>query len=233
MASDPTDPPGLTRPKTSHSSSEPHPPYVFSPAPSRPRTNWFQLLASPSPSPLLPIAPALVASSESSQLQPHGSLAQTMTQDTCHSPSASIRNIIQTTNAPGSFADNKDIISNIATNANSHLYLGTNPADPWTRAHVRVCAHAKDACAACSISLTCCSCRSLRYTPGLPPASPTPPVHRSRSASPVLFRDVGKESTSQPLGPSLLNNSTTAPRNFTIELSVRVVLAIGLARRPL
>lgn len=74
-----------------------------------------------------------------------------------------------------------------------------SPLDPWHRAHVRVCAHATAPCAVCSVSLTCCSCRALCFTPGAPPASP--PTHvaisglqdrRSRSASPALFRtDIG------------------------------------------
>ena len=75
---------------------------------------------------------------------------------------------------------------------------GTFPApsftDPWHRAHARNCAHATAACAACSISLICCSCRSLRFTPGPAPVSPTTfsPARRSLSASPALFRtDVG------------------------------------------
>ena len=71
--------------------------------------------------------------------------------------------------------------------------------DPWTRAHVRACAHAADDCAACSIALVCCSCRALRYTPGPPPSSPVasrpiPLVQRSQSASPALFRNIGNGS---------------------------------------
>ncbi|KAF8694319.1 hypothetical protein AX14_002087 [Amanita brunnescens Koide BX004] len=193
MASDPTGPPGPTRPKTSQSqsASRSHSLHVLSPAPSRPYSSWFQLLTSPSPSPLPLITPAPAVVLEPLQPQPHASLVQTTTQYTCCSPSASIRSTIQTTNAPDNFVDNRHIISNIATDENSHLHLGTNFADPWTRAHMRVCAHAKDACSVCSVSLTCCSCRSLRYTPGLPPASPTHPIQRSCSASPALFRDVG------------------------------------------
>ncbi|KAF8686584.1 hypothetical protein AX14_003840 [Amanita brunnescens Koide BX004] len=72
------------------------------------------------------------------------------------------------------------------------------PSDPWHMAHVRVCAHATTACAACSAAFVCCSCRALRFTPGIAPVAaqlssglPTP-FQRSRSASPALFRlDVG------------------------------------------
>ena len=69
------------------------------------------------------------------------------------------------------------------------------PSDPWHRAHTRVCAHALALCAACSISLVCCTCRALRFTPGPPPASPAALAtmsHPSRPASPPLFRsDIG------------------------------------------
>ena len=72
------------------------------------------------------------------------------------------------------------------------------PSDPWHVAHVRVCAHASAACAACSVAFVCCSCRALRFTPGVAPTvSQLPltqpgPLQRSRSASPALFRsDVG------------------------------------------
>ena len=68
------------------------------------------------------------------------------------------------------------------------------PTDPWHIAHSRVCAHASSACAACSVAFVCCSCRSLRFTPGMAPLPPPPcpDPKRSRSASPALFRtDVG------------------------------------------
>ncbi|KAF8657115.1 hypothetical protein AX14_007930 [Amanita brunnescens Koide BX004] len=75
------------------------------------------------------------------------------------------------------------------------------PSDPWHLAHTRVCAHASTACAACSVAFTCCSCRSLRFTPGTPPmaAAPAPPPNfgpprRSQSSSPNLFRNVGNGS---------------------------------------
>ena len=68
--------------------------------------------------------------------------------------------------------DNK-LVTNLAGTS-----LSPPPMDPWHRAHARICAHANAACPACSISLICCSCRSLRFTPGPPPVSPTAPCHR-------------------------------------------------------
>ena len=66
------------------------------------------------------------------------------------------------------------------------------PSDPWHAAHLRVCAHASAACAACSVAFVCCSCRALRFTPGTAPIVSPLPSHRSRSVSPSLFRlDVG------------------------------------------
>ena len=82
---------------------------------------------------------------------------------------------------------NNDLITDLSP-AKS---LAPNASDPWTRAHLRACAHASEDCAACSIAIVCCSCRSLRVTPGPPPTSPKPVPHRSRSASPALFRDLG------------------------------------------
>ena len=90
-----------------------------------------------------------------------------------------------------------DLVDNTTlTNIASASAPMTSCDDPWTRAHMRVCAHASDHCAACSIALVCCSCRALRYTPGPPPPSPLAshpilPTQRSRSASPALFRNVG------------------------------------------
>ncbi|KAF8679007.1 hypothetical protein AX14_004596 [Amanita brunnescens Koide BX004] len=79
---------------------------------------------------------------------------------------------------------------------NLAVYPAPGPLDPWHIAHIRVCAHASQPCAGCSVSFICCSCRALRFTPGSPPAAPGPscPPHsprRSRSASPALFREVG------------------------------------------
>ena len=77
---------------------------------------------------------------------------------------------------------------------NLGVFPTPSPSDPWHIAHSRVCAHASTACAACSVAYVCCSCRALRFTPGVAPtATTTPaPLQRSRSASPALFRlDVG------------------------------------------
>ena len=195
MATTPSGPPGLPRPKKSLSSSPPHStpsathPHIFSPAPSQPCTNWFQLLSSPSPSPLSFVNPANVA-----HVEP---LAQG---HTATSPLASHAVTVPTERLPSNLVNNEALISNIGTTTGQ--YARTNPSDPWARAHAHVCAHANDNCAACSISVTCCSCRSLRFTPGPPPSSPTPVlasgINRSRSASPTLFRDVGNAPT--PLG---------------------------------
>ncbi|KAF8675173.1 hypothetical protein AX14_005179 [Amanita brunnescens Koide BX004] len=185
MALDPKGPPGLTRPKTSSSSipSDSKPQQIFSPAPSQPLSSWFHLLSSPSlpPVPLLPPVPTAFVEN-SPNTQPRAAHMRIMSQSRPRLPEYLQSNLVS----------NDTIISNIATDEN--LPLTMDPADPWTRAHVRVCTHASDKCAACSISLVCCSCRALRYTPGPPPTSPTPPVHRSRSASPTLFRDVGNGS---------------------------------------
>ena len=78
------------------------------------------------------------------------------------------------------------------------VFPAPSPLDPWHVAHVRMCAHASAACAACSVAFICCSCRALRFTPGTAPivsqpASQQPGLpQRSRSASPALFRlDIG------------------------------------------
>ncbi|KAF8690191.1 hypothetical protein AX14_003077 [Amanita brunnescens Koide BX004] len=80
---------------------------------------------------------------------------------------------------------------------NLAVYPAPSPLDPWHIAHSRVCAHANQPCAGCSVSLVCCSCRALRFTPGPPPVDNLPPhsPRRSRSASPALFRDVGNAPT--------------------------------------
>ena len=187
MAPDPKGPPGLTRPKSSlslsPSQSAPKSQQVFSPIPSQPRSSWFQLLTSPS----LPPASLLTSTStgfveNKLSTHPHVAHVQTMSHPRPDFPEHSASN----------FINNDTVISNIATGESSALAI--NLTDPWTRAHLRVCAHANDKCAACSIALICCSCRALRYTPGPPPPSPGPLVHRSRSASPILFRDVGNGS---------------------------------------
>ncbi|KAF8668565.1 hypothetical protein AX14_006129 [Amanita brunnescens Koide BX004] len=180
MAPKTVGPPGLTRPKSTSSPSSPPssgPPQIFSPAPSQPHSSWFKLLSSPAPSPV-PFVPsaAVPPPTEYPSSLPHVSLMQTVPQST-----AIIRN--------------NDLITDL-TSSGPTLPLSTN--DPWTRAHTRVCTHASDECAACSISVVCCSCRALCYTPGPPPASPTlgasVPI-RSRSVSPSLFRDIGNAPT--------------------------------------
>ena len=173
-------PPGLPRPKVPPSGSPPpsSQPRIFSPSPSRPPASWFQLLPSSSPGPI-PFALPPAASADLLPIQPHAGLA------------------------PTSFGATVPLLPTMS-NVNITT-LATNPGlpaanDPWTRAHVRVCTHASEPCTACSISLICCSCRALRFTPGPPPASPArvspaPPARRSRSASPTLFRtDVGNGS---------------------------------------
>ncbi|KAF8710169.1 hypothetical protein AX14_013335 [Amanita brunnescens Koide BX004] len=181
-------PPGPKRPKSSAppapntSSASPRTPttaQILSPVPTRPSTSWFSLLGSPVSLPALQLPSASVAAAlplpaphrEVTTLQPTPLLNTT-------------------------FVDNHLLITDISTNARPAPST-TSLEDPWARAHARVCAHATQECAACSISLICCSCRSLRYSPGPPPQSPIPtPSHagRSRSASPALFRNVGNGS---------------------------------------
>ena len=170
MASTSSGPPGLTRPK---SSPPPPQPKIFSPTPSLAHKSWFSLLASPCPSPtnFAPPTSAFVLPTTAAFAVP-GPFTSSQAQS---------HNLVDNTT-----------LTNIAQTATTAVSC----ADPWTRAHVRACAHATDDCAACSIALICCSCRALRYTPGLPPSSPaapcpTPPVQRSLSASPALFRNVG------------------------------------------
>ena len=181
-------PPGPKRPKSSTASATSTRPLpsssasataeIFSPVPSRPSTSWFSLLASPAPSPLPQLPPAAIVTA-SPLPAPH------------HAVAAS-----QLVTVPGSnLVDNHPLVTNISPDA--HLSTGTLSKDPWARAHARVCAHANQDCAACSISLVCCSCRSLRHSPGLPPSSPAPVASHvtwSRSASPALFRNVGNGS---------------------------------------
>ncbi|KAF8694407.1 hypothetical protein AX14_002052 [Amanita brunnescens Koide BX004] len=176
MALPSSGPPGLPRPKSSPASSSllPQPPspftgHIFSPAPSKPSSNRFQMLFSPNPSPI-PFLPPTSAFTPAIMQQPSVAM-------------------LPADRLPSDLLNNT-IVNNIA----SSQVPCASPTDPWTHAHLRACAHASDDCAACSIALVCCSCRALRYTPGLPPSSPVaPPLHvtRSRSASPVLFRNIG------------------------------------------
>ena len=146
-----------------------------SPTPSLPRNSWFQLLASPAPTATSFPPPATAVISETTFSQPLDILMHSTGPDTCC--------------AQGTPTSNNAEITNLAT-LSSIAHPHAN--DPWTRAHMRVCAHASEECPACSIAVVCCSCRALRFTPGPPPASPIAVTVRSRSASPALFRDVGK-----------------------------------------
>jgi hypothetical protein len=176
-------PPGLKRPKSSSSLLPPAPSssaHIFSPAPSKPSTGWFNLLASP----VLPLTP---------QLPPPAVAAVTTSPAPYHTAVAAQPVVL----LQSSLVDNHLLLTNISSD-DSNLVRTDSIKDPWARAHIRVCVHAKDECAACSISLICCSCCALRYTPGPPPSSPAPTpgspaviAHRSRSASPALFRDLG------------------------------------------
>ena len=83
-------------------------------------------------------------------------------------------------------------LSNNAAITDLATFTAPSPSDPWHIAHARVCAHATQACAACSIAFVCCSCRALRFTPSTPPlVAPPPTLRRSRSSSPAFLRDVG------------------------------------------
>ena len=78
---------------------------------------------------------------------------------------------------------------------NLAVFPTPSPSDPWHIAHARVCAHATQPCAGCSAAFVCCSCRSLRFTPGTPPSAASVIVpRRTRSSSPNLFRNVGNGS---------------------------------------
>ena len=176
MASDPSGPPGPTRPKTPRVLSSPSskPAHIFSPAPSLPRNSWFQLLASPAPVTASFLPPAAAVISDTAVSQPHDNLMHTTGFDTCCARDISTSNNAEVTN-----------LATLGSTAHPHAN------DPWTRAHMRVCAHASEECPACSIAVVCCSCRALRFTPGPPPTSPVTVTLRSRSASPALFRNVG------------------------------------------
>ena len=173
-------PPGLSRPKT----HDPITSLPLSAAPFSPRSSPLPSIASPNPQRAVT---ASWASSLSAGLFPP---APTVF------PSIPVvpQGLLPSDGAVQSTDRLCDplIDNNLVSNLTSVLPLPTS-ADPWHRAHIRACAHAAVACPACSISLTCCSCRSLRFTPGPPPSSPGTFQHRrSRSASPALFRhDVG------------------------------------------
>ncbi|KAF8639107.1 hypothetical protein AX14_010122, partial [Amanita brunnescens Koide BX004] len=154
MASTSSGPPGLTRPK---SSPPPPQPKIFSPTPSLAHKSWFSLLASPSPSPVsfaLP-ASALTLPSATTVVTP-GLSAPLDAQFLAHNVATT-----HASNQPHGVLVDNTTLTNIAQ-MNTPL---ASCDDPWTRAHLRACAHASDHCAACSIALICCSCRALRYTP--------------------------------------------------------------------
>ena len=154
-------PPGPKRPKSSSGSpshSPSSPAHIFSPAPSKPSTSWFSLLASPAPSPI-PQLPPTAVNAAMPLPAPHHVVVTAQ----------------PTTSLQSNLIDNTNLVTNISSSAHSVAKVDVTK-DPWARAHTRVCAHANQNCSACSISLTCCSCRALRYTPGPPPSSPSP-VH--------------------------------------------------------
>ncbi|KAF8652345.1 hypothetical protein AX14_008422, partial [Amanita brunnescens Koide BX004] len=196
-------PPGLTRPKSasnsnpipvsSVSSASPLPPpslplrNILSPVPQRAAAaSWASSLSAglfPPSFPAFPIAPqmpqGILPSIEA--VRPAGCLPHEY--------------------GPQSLHNNPNLV-------NLAVFPAPSPSDPWHIAHARVCAHATQPCAGCSAAFVCCSCRSLRFTPGIP--SLAPPVtapRRSRSSSPALFRNVG--SGSPP--PELNDDANVTP----------------------
>ena len=173
-------PPGLSRPKTQDLTSSPPTPAV----PFSPRSSPLPPIISPNPQ---CAAAAPWASSLSAGLFPP---APTVFPNIPVVPQGILPfdGAVQPAGRLCNPLTDNHLVSNLAD-----AFPSPSSADPWHRAHVRVCAHAAVACPACSISLTCCSCWSLRFTPGSPPSSPViSQQRRSRSASPALFRhDVG------------------------------------------
>ena len=175
-------PPGLSRPKSNPSSGStlsvplssnpPLPRNVLSPAPRRVTTaSWASSLMDglfPPSFPALPVLPQV----------PHGIQPldeAVLSADRLHQ------------NPQPVYASS--VIDNLA------VFPAPGPSDPWHIAHMRVCAHANEPCAGCSVAFVCCSCRALRFTPGTPPLAPlASPLRRSQSSSPALFRDVGNGS---------------------------------------
>ncbi|KAF8680705.1 hypothetical protein AX14_004482 [Amanita brunnescens Koide BX004] len=107
MAPTPSGPPGPPRPKKSSSSPSNKPPLIFSPAPSQPRTSWFQLLGSPSSSPI-PFLPPAVATHNEFSAQPDAVISQ-ITSATAVQPVGQL---------PSNLIGNKALISNISMDAN-------------------------------------------------------------------------------------------------------------------
>ena len=171
MASSSGPPPGLSRPKTPKNS--PHTlsppslsgPSIVSPVPQRAASaSWASSLAAGLFPPTFQF-PAPLSTPQS--IQPVGAVPSM--DRLCQPP----------------FMDNT-LITDLV------VFPAPLPSDPWHAAHLRVCAHASAACAACSVAFVCCSCRALRFTPGTAPIVSPLPSHRSRSVSPTLFRsDIG------------------------------------------
>ncbi|KAF8649931.1 hypothetical protein AX14_008646 [Amanita brunnescens Koide BX004] len=189
MASSSGPPPGLSRPETSKKSPKPLHPSSSSSLHSLPGV--LPSLASPTPQ---RAASTSWASSLAAGLLP-ANLFSHITQPVSEAVQ-SAEGLRQPQPLPFLFGSEvpMKLINNTAINDLAGTFPAPSSTDPWHRAHARNCAHATAACAACSISLTCCSCRSLRFTPSPAPVSPTTlsPARRSLSASPALFRtDVG------------------------------------------
>ena len=176
-----TGPPGLKKPKPLSPSPPPsHPPaHIFSPAPSKPSSSWFNLLASPSPSPI-PLLPSAVTAV--SQVAPQSLTPLPISQQFAVA-------VPYTGRLVSAFKDNSEVIKDISVTLATVTDPNTN--DPWTHAHLRVCAHASERCAACSIALMCCSCRALCFTPGPPPASPAPVTTHGLPHYEYLIRRTG------------------------------------------
>ncbi|KAF8724753.1 hypothetical protein AX14_008604 [Amanita brunnescens Koide BX004] len=171
-------PPGLSRPKTSTGAPPLSSSSLFSPRPSPP------LVAAPSPHHAVTVP---WASSLSAGLFPPTPVVfpvvPSVPQDLL------LQSSCEAVQTAGQLYNSPPLIDNTLVSDLAGTFPAPSPADPWHRAHIRNCLHAATACAACSISLTCCSCRSLRFTPGPPPTSPAAlPDRRSRSVSPALFR---------------------------------------------
>ncbi|KAF8643270.1 hypothetical protein AX14_009584 [Amanita brunnescens Koide BX004] len=174
-------PPGLSRPKSASNSNNPPPiplspslPLrdILSPVPQKATTaSWASSLSAglfPSSFPAFQTAPQV----------PQGIL-----------PS------VEAVHPAGCLPHGRQSLHDNANLVNLAVFPAPSPSDPWHIAHMRVCAHATQPCAGCSVAFVCCSCRSLRFTPGIPPLAPlaTTP-RRSRSSSPNLFRNVGSGS---------------------------------------
>ena len=187
-------PPGLPRPKSSE--KDPSPPLPLS-SPFLPLLPGPQIL---SPSPRRATGAAWTTSLECGLFPPSFDLPPQVP------PGIQPLGVAV---PPAEFLGNSSI-------TNLVVYPAPDPLDPWHIAHARVCAHASQPCAGCSVSFICCSCRALQFTPGTPPVVPDSncPSHsprRSRSASPTLFRDVGNA----PTPPGFDNASNDYPDDDT------------------